>query len=155
MIEMSQPERNIDPTPDHPAAYPHGRQPALRVIPMPADTNAHGVIFGGWIMAQVDLAGSVPAGERAGGRIVTIAVNSFVFKEPVYVGDLVSFFAEVVTTGRTSINVKVDVFAERRYGDGLSVVKVTEATLTYVAIDENRKPRPLAPIPGHRDLNPA
>ncbi len=137
--------------PGHITTYPHGRQPALRVIPMPSDTNAHGVIFGGWIMAEVDLAGSVPAAERAAGRVVTIAVNSFLFKEPVYVGDLVSFFAEVVSTGRTSINVKVDVFAERRYGDTRSVVKVTEATLTYVAIDENRKPRPLAPLANPSD----
>lgn len=122
---------------------PEGRQPALRIIPMPADTNAHGTIFGGWVMAQVDLAGSIPAFERARGPVVTVAVNSFVFKEPVFVGDVVSFYAAVVKTGHTSITVGVEVFAQRgRDGRG-SVVKVTEATLTYVAIGADRKPRQL------------
>jgi acyl-CoA thioesterase YciA len=107
---------------------------------MPADTNAHGVIFGGWVMAQVDLAGSVAAMKRAG-KVVTIAVNSFLFKEPVFVGDLVSFYADVVRVGRTSVTVAVQVYAERRYREALAVVKVTEAELTYVAIDDHRKPR--------------
>ena len=110
---------------------------------MPADTNANGTIFGGWVMAQVDLAGSVPASERAMGRVVTVAVNSFLFKEPVFVGDLVSFYAQVTKTGRTSLTVEVEVYAQRhRFGS--EVVKVTEAVLTYVAIDENHKPRALA-----------
>ena len=129
------------------------RQPALRVIPMPADTNAHGVIFGGWVMAQVDLAGSVAAVERVG-KVVTIAVNSFVFKQPVYVGDLVSFYADVVRTGRTSITVDVQVFAERRYRQQLEVVKVTEAQLTYVAIDDERRPRPLTQPEGAVSVPP-
>lgn len=122
---------------------PVGRQPTLRIIPMPADTNAHGTIFGGWVMAQVDLAGSVPAFERAQGPVVTVAVNSFLFKEAVFVGDLVSFYAHVVKVGRTSITIDVEVFAQRgREGRG-DIVKVTEATLTYVAVDQDRKPRPL------------
>jgi acyl-CoA thioesterase YciA len=122
---------------------PAGRQPTLRIIPMPADTNAHGTIFGGWVMAQVDLAGSVPAFERAQGPVVTVAVNSFLFKEAVFVGDLVSFYAHVVKVGRTSITIDVEVFAQRgREGRG-DIVKVTEATLTYVAVDQDRKPRPL------------
>jgi acyl-CoA thioesterase YciA len=122
---------------------PVGRQPTLRIIPMPADTNAHGTIFGGWVMAQVDLAGSVPAFERAQGPVVTVAVNSFLFKEAVFVGDLVSFYAHVVKVGRTSITIDVEVYAQRgRDGRG-DIVKVTEATLTYVAVDQDRKPRPL------------
>ncbi len=121
---------------------PTDRQPTIRIIPMPADTNANGTIFGGWVMAQVDLAGSVPASERAMGRVVTVAVNSFLFKEPVFVGDLVSFYASVTKTGRTSITVDVEVYAQR-HRFGTEVVKVTEAVLTYVAIDENHKPREL------------
>ena len=121
---------------------PQGKQPTVRIIPMPADTNANGTIFGGWVMAQVDLAGSVPAAERAMGRVATVAVNSFVFKEPVFVGDLVSFYAEVVKTGRTSITIDVEVYAQR-HRVGSEVVKVTEAQLTYVAIDDDGKPRAL------------
>lgn len=122
---------------------PNDKQPVLRVIPMPADTNANGTIFGGWVMAQVDLAGSVPAFERAKGPVVTIAVNSFLFKEPVFVGDLVSFYGKVVKTGRTSITVEVEVYAQRGRSGQNETVKVTEATLTYVAIDANHKPREL------------
>ncbi len=124
---------------------PPNEQPVLRIIPMPADTNAHGTIFGGWVMAQVDLAGSVPAFERAQGPIVTVAVNSFLFKEPVFVGDLVSFYARVVRVGRTSITVDVEVFAQRGRDGRTDAVKVTEAQLTYVAIDGARQPRP---VPG-------
>ena len=121
---------------------PADRMPTMRLIPMPADTNANGTIFGGWVMAQVDLAGSVPASERAMGRVATVAVNSFVFKEPVFVGDLVSFYAKVIKTGRTSIGVDVEVYAQRsRFSS--EVVKVTEAQLTYVAIDETGRPRVL------------
>src|SRR2546423_8966347 len=92
---------------------PDGEQPVLRIVPMPADTNAHGTIFGGWVMAQVDIAGSIPAWARAQGPVVTIAVNSFVFREPVFVGDLVSFYARVLKVGKTSITVDVEVFAQR------------------------------------------
>jgi acyl-CoA thioesterase YciA len=114
--------------------------PVLRIVPMPADTNAHGTIFGGWVMAQVDIAGSIPAWERAQGPVVTVAVNSFVFREPVFVGDLVSFYARVLKVGRTSITVDVEVFAQRRDERG-HAVKVTEAQLTYVAVDAQRNPR--------------
>ena len=134
---------NDDGTPYCPiVSLPKDRMPTMRVIPMPADTNANGTIFGGWVMAQVDLAGSVPASECAMGRVATVAVNSFVFKQPVFVGDLVSFYAKVIKTGRTSITIDVEVFAQRhRFGS--EVVKVTEAILTYVAIDELGKPRAL------------
>jgi acyl-CoA thioesterase YciA len=119
--------------------------PQLRVIPMPADANMYGDVFGGWIMAQVDLAGSLPAARRAKGRVATIAVNSFLFKHPVFVGDLLSFYANVVKVGNTSITVNVEVYAERSHPPS-ETVKVTEATLTYVATDENRKPRPVPPL---------
>ena len=123
---------------------PEGRQPALRVVPMPADANHTGDIFGGWIMAQVDLAGSIPAMRLAQGRVATVAVNSFVFRQPVFVGDVVSFYAEVVKVGRTSITVDVQVYAQRR-PEREQCVKVTEAMLTYVAVDNNRRPRVVSP----------
>ncbi len=117
-----------------------GRDPVLRVVPMPSDANYAGDIFGGWIMSQVDIAGSIPAIRKARGRVATVAVNSFVFRQPVFVGDIVSLYAEVVRIGRTSITVSVEVYAQHRAaGDG--GVKVTEAVLTYVAVDENRRPR--------------
>jgi acyl-CoA thioesterase YciA len=119
--------------------------PALRVIPMPADANQNGDIFGGWIMSQVDLAGAVPASRRARGRIATVAVNAFVFKEPVFVGDVVSFFAEITNVGRTSITVDVQVYAQRNPGKEITV-KVTEASLTYVAVGSDRRPRELPVI---------
>lgn len=121
--------------------------PTLRVMPMPADANVHGDVFGGWIMAQVDIAGALPAVRRANGRVGTVAVNSFIFKQPVFVGDLLSFYAKIIKTGTTSITVNVEVFAERNRLQA-EVVKVTEATLTYVAVGEDRKPRPLPPLPG-------
>src|SRR6187402_28740 len=114
--------------------------PSLRVTPMPADANHTGDIFGGWIMSQVDLAGSIPAVRLAKGRVATVAVNSFVFRQPVFVGDVVSFYAEVVKVGRTSITVDVEVYSQRRPEKELCV-KVTEATLTYVAVDDQRRPR--------------
>jgi acyl-CoA thioesterase YciA len=120
---------------------PPNEQPVLRIVPMPADTNAHGTIFGGWVMAQVDIAGSIPAWARAAGPVVTVAVNSFVFKEPVFVGDIVSFYARVLKVGRTSVTVDVEVFAQRGRAGRPDVVKVTEAQLTYVAVDDKRKPR--------------
>ena len=120
--------------------------PTLRVMPVPADANVHGDVFGGWIMAQVDIAGAIPAVRRAGGRVATVAVTSFVFKNPVLVGDLLSFYSRVVRTGRTSITVDVEVFAERNRLQA-EVIKVTEATLVYVATDEQRKPRELPPLP--------
>ena len=113
---------------------------ALRVMPMPADLNPAGDVFGGWIMAMVDVAGAMPAIRRAGSRVVTVAVNSFVFKQPVSMGDIVSFHAEVVRVGRTSITVDVEVYAQR-HPENPVVVKVTEARLTYVAVDEFRAKR--------------
>lgn len=121
------------------------KQPALRVVPQPHDANVHGDVFGGWIMSQVDIAGSIPASQRANGRVATVAVNSFVFKQPVFVGDLLSFFATITRTGNTSITVDVEVYAQRMRLMG-EVVKVTEATLTYVATGPDRKPRPLPPL---------
>ena len=119
---------------------PADREPTLRVVPMPADANYAGDIFGGWIMSQVDIAGAIPALRLARGRVATVAVNSFVFRKPVFVGDLVSFYAQVSRVGRTSITVDVEVYAQRRsLGD--ACVKVTEATLTYVAVDDERRPR--------------
>jgi acyl-CoA thioesterase YciA len=121
---------------------PEGRQPALRVLPMPADANHNGDIFGGWIMAQVDIAGGTTAGRVARGRVATVAVNSFVFKQPVQIGDLLSFYADVVRIGKTSVTINVEVYAERGRAE-TRVVKVTEATLTFVAIDAEGKPRPI------------
>ena len=123
-------------------ALPAGKIPALRVVPMPADSNHNGDIFGGWIMAQVDVAGGTVAGRVARGRVATVAVNSFVFKQPVQIGDVLSFYAEVQRIGNTSVTVNVEVYAERGRAD-TKVVKVTEATLTFVAIDREGKPRPI------------
>ncbi len=111
-------------------------------MPMPADANQNGDIFGGWIMAQVDIAGGTLAGRLARGRIATVAVNSFLFKQPVHIGDLLSFYVDLVKIGNTSITVNVEVYAERGPAD-IQVVKVTEATLTYVAIDRDGRPRPV------------
>jgi acyl-CoA thioesterase YciA len=123
---------------------PPGREPALRVVPMPADANQHGDIFGGWIMAQVDIAGGVTAAARARGRVATVAVNAFQFKQPVFIGDLLSFYAVITRVGTTSITVNVEVYAQRNPAD-VETVKVTEATLTYVATGADRRPRPVPP----------
>ena len=116
--------------------------PTMRLPARPRDTNVAGDIFGGWIMSQVDLAGSIAASRRANGRTVTVAVNSFQFHKPVYVGDLISCYANVTKVGHTSLTVFVEVFAER-YPKRTECVKVTEATLTFVAVDDNGKPRPV------------
>ena len=123
---------------------PEGKIPAIRVAAMPKDTNAGGSIFGGWIMSQIDIAASIPAFERAKGRITTVGVKSIEFHEPVFVGDLISCYADIIETGHTSITVKVEVYAERNPANK-QTVKVTEAELTFVALDENRKPRELPP----------
>jgi acyl-CoA thioesterase YciA len=117
-------------------------EPSLRVVPMPADANQHGDIFGGWVMSQVDIAGSIPASRRARGRVATVAVNSFVFREPVLIGDVVSFYAQITREGRTSITVSVEVYAQRNPTEVICV-KVTEASLTYVAVAADRRPRVL------------
>lgn len=126
------------------ATLPSGCVPTLRVMPMPSDANIHGDVFGGWIMAQVDIAGAIPATRRAGGRVATIAVNAFTFRQPVFVGDLLSFYAKIIKTGTTSITVSVEVYAERQRLDA-EIIKVTEAILTYVATDDQRRSRPLPP----------
>ena len=130
---------------DKQVELPADKELVLRVMPMPADTNPSGDVFGGWIMAQVDIAGAVPARRRARSRVATIAVNSFLFKQPVSVGDLLSFYAQVVNEGRTSVTVDVEVYAERHPENPL-VVKVTEAQLTYVAVDANGNKRALDPV---------
>jgi acyl-CoA thioesterase YciA len=119
---------------------PSDKELVLKVIPLPADTNGNGDIFGGWVMAQVDLAGAVLPARVIRGRMATVAVKEFIFKQPVRVGDILSFFSSITRIGRTSITVDVEVFAERIGTQG-QFVKVTEALLTYVAIDENGKPR--------------
>ncbi len=121
-------------------ALPLDRELVLKVIPMPADCNANGDIFGGWVMAQVDLAGAVLPARYARDRMVTVAVNQFIFKQPVRVGDILSFFAHITRIGNTSITVQVEVFAER-FGAQGQYVKVTEASLTYVAIDQEGHPQ--------------
>ena len=124
---------------------PTDRVAMLRMMPMPSDANIHGDVFGGWIMSHVDVAGAIPAARRAGGRVATVAVTSFVFRQAVFVGDLVSFYAEIAKIGTTSITVNVEVYVERNRLDR-EVVKVTEATLVYVATDEQRKPRTLPAV---------
>jgi acyl-CoA thioesterase YciA len=130
-------------TSPHHVTLPQG-EPVLRVVPMPADVNQHGDIFGGWIMSQVDIAGGVLAARTARGRVATVAVNSFTFKEPVLIGDVVSFYGQVTRIGRTSVTVTMEVYAQRN-PDDLVTVKVTEASLTYVAVGADRRPRPVAP----------
>lgn len=136
---------NTNPRSDRllaPAGIAETHELVLRVFPMPADANNNGDIFGGWIMAQVDLAGAVLPSRIARGRIATVAVNQFVFKQPVSIGDLLSFYARVERVGTTSVTVNVEVYAHR---DPVNpqIVKVTEANLTYVAIDGQGKPRPI------------
>ena len=125
-------------------ALPPGKMPVLRVTPMPADANQHGDIFGGWIMSQVDIAGGIEAAARARGRVGTVAVNSFQFHQPVFIGDVLSIYADVLKVGRTSITVFVEVYAQRN-PENIETVKVTEATLTYVAVGIDRRPRPVPP----------
>ena len=125
-----------------PVSLPTDSELVLKVIPLPADVNGNGDIFGGWVMAQVDLAGSVLSARHVRGRMATVAVNEFIFKQPVRVGDLLSFFSSVKRVGNTSITVHVEVYAERMRDQG-KYLKVTEASLTYVAIDEQGRPRPI------------
>jgi acyl-CoA thioesterase YciA len=129
---------------DHQKTTLPQREPTIRVAAMPSDANYTGDIFGGWLMGQVDIAGSIPALHRAKGRVATVAVNSFVFRQPIFIGDLVSFYTKIVKIGTTSITVEVEVYAQRDPAKPVCV-KVTEATLTYVAVGEDRKPRPLPP----------
>lgn len=123
--------------------FPRDRQPTVRILAMPAHTNPNGNIFGGWIMSQMDVAGSVVAAEYAGGRVTTVAVTSMEFHKPVFVGDLVSCFARIQKVGSTSITVKVEVFVQRARAGQLLTDKVTEAVIVYVAIDDHGTPRKL------------
>jgi acyl-CoA thioesterase YciA len=122
-------------------SVPPDGAPAIRIIAMPADTNPSGDIFGGWLMSMMDMAGANVAFERAGGRVATVAVNEIEFHSPVLVGDLVSCYAKVVRTGRTSLATKVEVWVRGRSGG--DSIKVTEGEFTFVAIDDDRVPRPL------------
>ena len=134
------------PSSSEPVALPADKELVLKVIPMPGDCNANGDIFGGWVMAHVALAGAVLPARHAKGRMATVAVNEFVFKQPVRVGDILSFFSSVTRIGRTSITVQVEVYAERIANQG-EYIKVTQALLTYVAIDDDGRPRPIPSQP--------
>jgi acyl-CoA thioesterase YciA len=124
---------------------PENEMPVIRVPARPADVNPGGSIFGGWIMSYVDIAGSIPALARVRGPVVTRAVDSFEFKKPVFVGDLISCYANIVAEGRTSMKVKVVVYAERMQQGDTCCIKVTEAILTYVAIGDDRRPKAIPP----------
>ncbi len=134
-------------TRDEPASSEDGegarprREPAVRTLAMPADANPSGDIFGGWLMAQMDIAGGIVAGLRARGRVATVAVDGMTFHEPVYVGDLVSCYADVTRVGRTSIAVKVETVVRRRRSG--ETVRVTEGRFVYVALDADGRPRPV------------
>ena len=123
-------------------SLPRGAEPVMRVPATPMQANSGGDIFGGWLMSQVDIAGSIPAVMRAAGRVVTVAVKEMTFLKPVYVGDMVSLYAEVSETGRSSVTVDVQVFAQRNPA-ALETHKISDARLTYVAVDEMGKPRAL------------
>ena len=124
-------------------AIDSNKQPEIRVLPMPSDTNASGDIFGGWLMSQVDIAGSIAAHRRVGNRVVTVAVNEFLFIKPIAVGDLVSIYADIEHIGNTSIRIALDVFAERERGIN-KAQKVAQAVLTYVSLDEKKKPKSIS-----------
>lgn len=120
-------------------AIDNDKQPEIRVLAMPSDTNASGDIFGGWLMSQVDIAGSIAAHRYVDNRVVTVAVNEFQFIKPVLVGDLVSIYADISNVGNTSIRISLNIFAEHERGTD-NAIKVAEAVLTYVSIDENKIP---------------
>jgi len=125
---------------------PPAEQPALRTLTMPADANVNGDIFGGWVLAQMDLAGAVPAAARARGRIATVAIEAMRFHKPIFVGDLVSCYARIQRAGTTSLTVAIETWAKRHLST--EEVRVTEGTFVYVAIDEKGRPRPLPPAEG-------
>lgn len=127
---------------EHFDTLPTDEQPEIRVLAMPADTNAAGDIFGGWMMSQVDIAGSNLAKRRADGRVVTVAVKDFTFLKPVFVGDVISIYARLVKTGTTSMQIALEAYAERHHGID-ECHKVATAAITYVAVGEDRRPRPI------------
>ncbi len=137
---MSKPSDNSDP--QHPDfdCIPLNKQPSIRVLAMPADTNSAGDIFGGWLMSQIDIAGSILGHRVTNGRVVTVAVSNFQFIKPVFVGDLVSIFTDVTRIGNTSLEVAIVAYAERKRKVE-ECNRVASASFTYVALDENRKPR--------------
>jgi acyl-CoA thioesterase YciA len=139
--------RKPGPAGHPPESYPRHRMPSIRRVMMPRDTNAFGTIFGGVILAEIDLAAAVEAHHHHSGRLVTVAMDGVVFKAPVLVGDCVSFFTETLRLGNTSIRVKVDVWAERRFGRDEEVF-VTEAEVTMVAVDESGGKVPIGPPGG-------
>ena len=124
-------------------SQPPAGEPALRAIAMPADANPFGDIFGGWLLAQMDLAGGTVATRRAKGRTATVAITAMSFHRPVFIGDEVSCYAEIIRVGKTSITVKVESWARR--GTGEEKIEVTEGIFTYVAVDNDRRPRPVPP----------
>ena len=127
------------PTQERPPSY----EPALRAIPMPSDANQSGDIFGGWVLSQMDLAGGAIAARRVKGRCATVAITAMTFHQPIFVGDEVSCYAEVVRVGRTSLTVKIESWA-RRWGH-TEPIKVTEGLFTFVALGPDRRPRPVPP----------
>ncbi len=129
--------------PSEPPEAEPASDPALRAIAMPADTNPHGDIFGGWLLCQMDLAGSTVATRRAGGRVVTIAITAMTFHRPVIVGDEVTCFCDVEKIGNTSLTIKIESWARR--GIGGTAIKVTEGVFTYVRVDADGRPQSIAP----------
>ena len=125
------------------STHPPEGEPLIRAIAMPADANPSGDIFGGWLMSQMDLAGANAASRRCRGRCATIAVDGMIFHEPVFIGDEVSLYGTIVKIGTTSMTIRVEAWRRSRTDDARS--KVTEAVFTFVATDENRKPRPVPP----------
>jgi acyl-CoA thioesterase YciA len=117
------------------------KEPILRVVPGPTDINANGHIFGGWVLSQMDIAGGIAASRRAGGAVATVAIEAMHFIEPIHVRDVISVYAEVERVGRTSMGVRIEVIATR--DRGASEVKVTEGLFTFVALDEQYRPRPV------------
>jgi acyl-CoA thioesterase YciA len=128
------------------STHPPEGEPLIRAIAMPADANSSGDIFGGWLMSQMDLAGANAASRRCRGRCATVAVDGMIFHRPVFIGDEVSLYASIVKVGRTSMTIRVEAWRRSRTDEARS--KVTEATFTFVATDENRKPRPVPPEHG-------
>ena len=122
---------------------PTDQEATVRTLAMPKDTNGIGDIFGGWLMSHADIAGAIVAYRRAGGRVVTVAVNEFVFLQPVLVGDVVSFYTDVAKVGNTSITVDVTVFCERSDEGRTDNIKVAQAKLSYVHVGRDRRPRPV------------
>ena len=120
-----------------------GGEPILRVVPRPGDINANGHIFGGWVLSQMDIAAGIVASRTAGGAVATVAIDKMEFIAPILLHDLISVYAHVERVGRTSIAIRIEVIATRRMG--LEDVKVTEGLFTFVALDENHRPRP---VPG-------